>query len=248
MEDELLGLLHENFVHLLHVHLCSEGDGGKSLGLSTGEYCRAMSARQAVNLAPYRTYLGGLAAVNAKTLIEDKVPQSLSLLVAEISVDHHLLLGLLLFGQPKRFHTLFLDGLEAVLSLVLRPCGLGQSVALVVGEVVDLLLEFLVLLIVRVVSLDILAELLVELLLDAAVLLDLLVGELDGLKHHILGNLLHLALDHHDVLLCGGDHKLKVGLLHLAEVRVDLELTVNPCDTYLGDRSEERKVAGGQRG
>ena len=248
VEDKLLGLLYENLVHLLHVHLCSEGDGGKGLCLTTGEYSRAVSARQTVNLAPDRTYLCGLTTVHTKALVEDKIPQSLSLFVTEISVDHHLLGILLLFGQTKRLDALLLDGLESVLSLVLRPRGLGESVALVVGEIVDLLLEILVLLVVRIVSLDILAELLVELFLDAAVLLDLLVGELDGLRHNILGNLLHLTLDHHDVLLGGGDHKLKVGLFHLAEVRVDLELSVDPCHTYLRDRPEERNVAGSQSG
>jgi len=248
VEDELLGLLHENLVHLLHVHLCSEGDGGKGLGLTTGEYSRAVSARQTVNLAPDRTYLGGLTTVHAKPLVENKVSESLSLLVAEITVDHHLLCGLLFLAQTKRLDALLLDGLETVLSLVLRPCGLGESVALVVGEVVDLLPEILVLLVVRVVSLDILAKLLVELFLDAAVLLDLLVGELDGLKHDLLGNLLHLTFDHHDVLFRCGHHKLKVGFLGLAERRVDLELSVDPCDTYLGNRPEERKVAGSQGG
>ena len=207
-----------------------------------------MSARQTVNLAPDRTYLCGLTTVHTKALVEDKIPQSLSLFVTEISVDHHLLGILLLFGQTKRLDALLLDGLEAVLPLVLRSCGLGESVALVVGEVVDLLPEILVILVMRVVPLDILAKFLVQFLLDAAVLLDLLVGKLDGLKHDLLGNLLHLSFNHHDVLLGGGYHQLKVSLLSLAESRVDLELAVDPCHAYLGDRTEERKVAGSQGG
>ncbi len=86
VEDELLGLLYENLVHLLFVHLCSERDGGKRLCLTTGEYGRAVSARQTVNLAPDRTYLCGLTTVHTKALVEDKIPQSLSLFVTEISL------------------------------------------------------------------------------------------------------------------------------------------------------------------
>ncbi len=154
VEDKLLGLLYENLVHLLHVHLCSEGDGGKGLCLTTGEYSRAVSARQTVNLAPDRTYLCGLTTVHTKALVEDKIPQSLSLFVTEIcrssSSWHPAPLR-----SDKNSTRSFLDRLEPVLSLVLRPRGLGESVALVVGEIVDLLLEILVLLVVRIVSLDI---------------------------------------------------------------------------------------------
>ena len=106
------------------------------------------------------------------------------------------------------------------------------------------LAQILVLLVVRIFSLDLLAALCVELYLNAALPLDFLVGKLDGAEHHVLGNLVHLALDHHDVLLGGCDHKFEVSLLHLGEVRVDLVFAVDSCHPDLGDRAEERKVAG----
>ena len=74
-------------------------------------------------------------------------------------------------------------------------------------------------------------------------LLDLFVSGLDGIQHHILGNFFRLAFDHHDIFLGGSDHELDVSLVHLAEARIDLELTINPGYSNLGDRSEEWNVA-----
>ena len=99
----------------------------------------------------------------------------------------------------------------------------------------------------RIVALvDIGAELVHKFLLYTAVSLDLLVGELDGLEHIVLADLIHLTLNHHDVLLGGSDHKFEVGVLHLGEARVDYELTVHPAHAHLGNRAAERKVGGGE--
>ena len=68
------------------------------------------------------------------------------------------------------------------------------------------------------------SELVHKLLLNAAVTLDFLVGKLDGLEHNALAHFLHLALNHHNVLLGSGNHKFKIGFLHLGECRVDDEL------------------------
>ena len=102
--------------------------------------------------------------------------------------------------------------------------------------------EVLILLIVRIIPLDIIAKFPDELLLHAAVLLYLLVGKLDGLEHIVLADLLHFTLNHHDVLLGSGDHKLYVAPLHILEARVDHELTVNAANADLGDWAFERKV------
>ena len=110
---------------------------------------------------------------------------------------------------------------------MLRLRRLCESIALVIAELVNCLPEVLILLIVRIIPLDIIAELLNEFLLYTAMLLDLLVGELDGLEHVVLADLLHLTLDHHDVLLGSGDHKLDVAPLHVLESRIDHELAVN---------------------
>ena len=108
----------------------------------------------------------------------------------------------------------------------------------------DSLAEVFVLGVVGVVPLDVLAEFPVQFFLDAAVNLDGLVGDLDGLEHDALGHLVHLTLYHHYVFFCGGDHQVEVGLSHLGEVGVDLELTVDPCYADLGNRAQEGDVAG----
>ena len=91
----------------------------------------------------------------------------------------------------------------------------------------DCLAEILVLLVVRIVSLDSLAALFIEFLLDTAVTLDFFVSELDGAEHYILGNFVHLTFYHHDVLFCCCNHELEISLLHFRESRVDHELAVD---------------------
>ena len=126
---------------------------------------------------------------------------------------------------------------------------LRQLVALVIAELADGGAKGFVLLVVRVVTLvHVGAELVHELLLHAAVLLDLLVGELDGLEHVVLGNLVHLTFDHHDIFLGGGDHEVQVGALACLETGIDDELAVDAGDAHFGDRAAERQVGGGEGG
>ena len=106
------------------------------------------------------------------------------------------------------------------------------------------LLEVLILFIVRIVSLDILAELLVQFNLNKTLLLDSLMSEFDSLKHISLAYLVHFTLNHHDVVVCSGNHEFEIAVLHLAEWRVDSEFTVDPCYANLRDRASERNVAG----
>ena len=82
--------------------------------------------------------------------------------------------------------------------------------------------------------------------LHLAVLLDLLMGEFDGFEHFGFAHFLHFSFHHHDVVVCGGHHEVDVGVSHLAEVRVDPELSTDPCHPYFGNRSSERNVAHGQ--
>ena len=95
------------------------------------------------------------------------------------------------------------------------------------------LAEILVILVVRIVSLDVGSEFFHKLFLNAAVLLYLFVGELYGFEHVVLRNFLHFTLYHHYVLFSCGNHKVDVGLVHLAEVGVDDELAVYTADANL---------------
>ena len=60
----------------------------------------------------------------------------------------------------------------------------------------------------------------------------------------MLAHLVHLALNHHDVLFGGGDHKVKVASCHLGEPGIDDKLAVDTCHADLGYGTAERQVAG----
>ncbi len=152
--------------------------------------------------------------------------------MAEVAVHQRGLLFQLLLGNGCQ--EFVADGVEAVLTLVLGLCGLCQCQALVVACLVHGLLQSLVLGVVRIVALDVeCAELLHELLLHAAVLLYLFVGELDGLEHVVLADLVHLTLYHHNVLFSGGNHQVEVAVRHIAEGGVDLEFPVDSAHANL---------------
>ena len=104
------------------------------------------------------------------------------------------------------------------------------------------LLEILIFLIVRIVSLHVLAEFFVQLYLNKALFLDSLVSELDSFEHISLAYFVHFTLDHHNVVICGCNHEFEVTVLHFAEGRVNLEFTIDSGDTYFRDRSFERNV------
>ena len=245
MEDELLVFLDEDLVHLLHVQLGTERDGGQGLGLAAGEDGAAVCAGQIADLAPDGADFVGLAAVEAQTFVEDHVAHGFLLHVVVVAVDHCGLELLILFG--KGCEELVLDGGESVFALMLGLGGLSEGVALVVAEFADGLAEVFVLLVVGIVAFCAVgAELGHELLLDAAVLLYLFVGEFDGLEHVLLADFLHFAFDHHDVFLGCGDHQFEVGVLVLAEGRVDDPLAVDPCDADFGDGTAEGQVGSGE--
>ena len=165
----------------------------------------------------------------------------------EILVDQRGLLDELLLGVV-RGGELLLEGVEQILTLVLHRAAGGDGVCLVVKLADDRLAQLLVVHLVAVGALDVLAELLRKFDLYGAVLLDLLVGELDGPEHDLLRNLLHLTLDHQDVVDRTADHDVQVALGHLREIGVDGVLAVAADDADLGDRASERDVRYGQCG
>ena len=244
VKHNLLVVLDENLIGLFHIHLGTKGNGGQGLSLAAGEDCGTVGARQVIDFAPDRAHLVAYTTVETYSLVENHIPHSFLLHVVIVPVDERLLLFEFLLRNGGA--ELGLDGLEAVLTLMLRLCGLCKGIALVIAEFIDCLPEVLVLRVVRVIPLHLVAELPDELLLDTAVLLDFLVGELDGLEHIVLADLFHLTLDHHYVLLGSGDHKFDVALFHLGESRVDYELAVDTAYANLGDRAFERQVRGGQ--
>ena len=56
---------------------------------------------------------------------------------------------------------------------------------------------------------------------------------LDRLDHIALGHLLHLTLDHHDVLLRRTDHQVDIGTIELVECRIDHPLVIKTDHSHL---------------
>ena len=93
-----------------------------------------------------------------------------------------------------------------------------------------------------VLALNGLANLLGQFHLDLAVLLDLIMSGLHGTKQISLADLLHLTLNHHDVVIGCGNHYIHIGLLKLLECGVDNVLSVDTGYADLGYRTLERYV------
>ena len=246
VEHELLGALHEHLVLDLFVEFRTERNGRQRLRFAAGEDRRAVGCGQVAHLAPDRADLVGLAAVETDAFVEDHVAHGLLLhVVVEIFVDQRRLLDQLFFriaGCELGF-----ERVELVFALVLHRAARGDGVGLVVKLSDDRLTQFFVVDLVAVGAFHVLAQLLRQLDLYGAVLLDLLVRELDGAEHHLFRNLLHLALDHQDVVDRTADHDVQVAFGHLRIGGVDGVFAVAAYDADLRDGAAEGNVRYGQR-
>ena len=157
-----------------------------------------MGPWQVVGLDPDRTDLSGLTSIQTLPFVEDSTAHSLLLYIVVVAGDEWSLRLELLLGVLRL--VLLYDGLEGLGTGMLICTRGSYSVGLGIAGLVDVLAELLVVLLVAVGTLDELAHSLGELQLCSALLLDSLVGELDGLEHLALLHLLHLSLDHHDVV------------------------------------------------
>ena len=130
----------------------------------------------------------------------------------------------------------------------------GDLEELVVAAVVDLLVQLGILCIALVGALDVGAHLASQLVLHTTLYLDRLVSLLDRLDHIALGHLLHLSLDHHDILLRRTDHQVDIGTIELVECRIDHPLTIETDHSHLrehlvkGDSADRHSGRGCQPG
>ena len=81
-----------------------------------------------------------------------------------------------------------------------------------------------------------------------AVLFDFFVGHFESLEQFCFGHLVHLAFDHHDVVVGRAYHEFDVGFFNLGESGIDHPLSVDTGYSYFRDRSVERYVGTCQRG
>ena len=224
VQDELFRLLYENFIQFFHVEFRAKSHCRKRLCLAAGEYGRAVSAREVVHFAPYRTDLRAAAAVETDSFIEDEVSHG-SLFHSMIVSFHHHLLCFPVFLRNGLVE-LFLEGVESIASFMFRKSGLRDGIASVIAERFYGFAEFFVVFLVAVGPLDGLSGFFHQFHLHLAVFFDFRMGEFDGFEHFGFADFLHFPLDHHDVVVCGCDHYVQVTVFHLAEVRVYFKFAV----------------------
>ena len=246
VQHELLGALHQHFVLDLFVEFRAERYGRQRLRLAAGEEPRTVRRGQVVRLAPDGADFIRAAAVEALALVEDHVAHRFLLhVVVEVFVDQRSLLHELLLRVAGG--ELGFERIERIFAFVLHRAARGDGVGFVVEFADDRLPQLLVVDLVAVGALHVLAQLLRELDLYGAVLLDLLVRELDGAEHHLFRDLFHFAFDHQDVVDRTADHDVEVGLFHLREGGVDDIPTADARHAHLRDGTAEGNVRNGQR-
>ena len=247
VQQETAHALDDGTIDLLLVELGAKGAGAEGLGLAAGKDGATVSRRQVVGLAPDGADLVELTAVETGALVEHHVAHGFTLGVVIVAVNHELdfvgegLLGIV--GIDK----LLLDGGKAVLTLVLVGNALlAEIVALLVDGVAHTLAQFLVVHLVAVFALLGLAGLHGQLVEHAALDLDGLVGGLEGVEHHVLTDLLHLAFHHHDVVGSGSHDEVEIGAFDVLHGGVDDILAVEVAHAHLADGAVEGDVAHGE--
>ena len=71
--------------------------------------------------------------------------------------------------------------------------------------------------------------------------------EIHGAEHHFLGQFLRFRFDHQHAFMRSGDNKVEIGLVHLRHGRVQHIGAVDPADARGGDRAEERNAGQAER-
>ena len=247
VQHELLRALNQNLVDHLLVEFGSERHGRQRLRLTTSEDGRAVCSGQVANLAPDGSYLIRAAAVQTLALVENHVAHGLlDHVVVIVFMDQGSLLHKLLLAVTRC--ELCLQSIEGIRTLMLRSAARSDGVGLVVELLDDRLAKLLVVGLVAIGTLYVLAQLLRQLDLHGALLLDLLVGELDGVEHDLLRDLLHFTLDHQYVVDRTADHDIQIGIVHLREIGVYDKLAADARYAHLRDGAAERYVRYGQRG
>ena len=247
VEEELHVALVEDIVHHLLVEFGAESGGGEALCLTACEDGRTVRHGQGADFAPDGADVGGVASVEAYSLVKDAAAHGILLDVVVVTVDERILLFQFLgceFGVAGGVLLLevFADGLESVEACVLFQTLASDVVGRLVAGFANGGAELLVVHLVAVFALHVGAEFLCEFNLEAAHGLDGLVGSLEGFEECAFGHFLHFAFHHHDVVFGGSDHEVHISLLELCEGGVDDVFAVDACYAYFRDGSFEGNV------
>ena len=240
VEHKLLCALNKHLILLLHIHFGTKSNSSKSLSLASGKDCRTVSARKVIHLAPDRTNICGLSAIQTDSLIYNHTAHSLLLNSVEVTRNHHLLLISLLLRNCLK--ELLHQSLKCICTLVLCSTCLSNLIATLIAILVTSSLKGLIILLVAILSLLHLANSLCKLLKGKALFLNLVVSKLNCAKHNILAHLIHLTLHHHNVIVGSRYNKLQVCLCKICKGWVNTIIAINPGNSHLRYRSVEWNV------
>ena len=225
----------------LRVRKGSESDHITDLGLAAGEHGGAVDARDDVDLGGEGTDLVQCAAVGALVVLEDHLADSLLLILVDSLVED----GKPLLVIGKCLAELLLEDGDIALADLLVVC---EDRFLHLGGRHDLLdgsKEFLR------DRAALISTLLFTALGDDALdplddLFVLLISDIDAADHLLVGDLVGASLDHHDLVLSGGNSQTQVTLVPLLLGGVDDGFAAHHTDLGHGNRAVKRNV--GDRG
>ena len=251
VQQEAHVALVQHVVHHLLVKLGAKCGCAQRLSLTTGEDSTSVRHGQSTYLAPDGTDVSGLAAVQTNTLVQDTATHCILLHVMIVTVYQSVLLCQFVIAQFGVCSSILqlevlADLLKSLGTRMLLQCLLGNVVSGLVASGLHQLAQFLVVNLMAVLTLHVGTKFLGQFLLQLAHGLDSLMGSLQGAKQILLANLLHLALNHHDILLGSTYHQVHISLLQLCKGGVDNVFSVDTCHTNLTDGAIKRYVAAAQ--
>ena len=245
VEEETFATLVENIVKDFLVELGAQSHCCQSLGLATGKHGGTVRSGKVVHFRPDRTDFSGLAAVETDAFVEHAAAHRFFLHIVVVAFHQRCLGFAFLFGQG--FDIFVADGFESLGTPVLVGATLaGHFVSLVVALAADIGTEVFVVCLVAVFALCGGAYFLGELHLGLALHLDGFVGRAESIEEFGFAHLVHLTLDHHDVVVGSAYHEFHVGFLELFECGVDHKLAVDACNAHFGDGTVEGNIADSQ--
>ena len=255
MQQEFVCTLNQSLIYDLLIATCTEGNSTQTLSLTAGENRASVRAGQVTYLAPDRTNLRGLTAIQTLTLIEHSATHSLFLYIVIVTVNERCdLIDIYAECLCALSHILCFLSLEVLadlaehlLAVMLIGVGRGSlCISTSVAIVVNSLLQLLIIHLMAVLTLRLLTVSLHHLVDSQTLRFDRLVCSLDSLKHHCFRHFFHLAFYHHNVVVRSGNHQLQVSMLTLLEGRVNHHLTIYACYTYFAHRTLERDIRASQ--
>ena len=222
----------------------AERGNDQRLGFATGEQRRAVGARQQADLGEDRADRLEIAAVDARTLVEDVVAHDRLLELLEHVAEQ--LRGRRIRGALGRQigRHAGLDRLDGVVTLGLggKRVGIAQAG---LGRGLDLGVERRI--VRQVDRARLLGGALGELDDQVDHRLEALVAEHDGAEHVVLGKLAGLRFDHEHGVMGAGDDEIELRFDHLVDLRVEHEGAVDEANAGAADRAHEGRPGQRQR-